>query len=121
MLHYWSVFSPAGSQKQELACKRLDDNSVVQNNYCDPDSKPPENQRDCNTEPCPPEYVILTHDSSLYEMITFVKSVKWLKWEKNDEQSECYKAQVEGNISKLLILSQNHSTVIKNSEKSCYT
>lgn len=38
-------------------CKRLDDNSVVQNNYCDPDGKPPENQRDCNTEPCPPEYV----------------------------------------------------------------
>lgn len=69
------MFSPAGSQKQELACKRLDDNSVVQNNYCDPDNKPPENQRDCNTEPCPPEYVILTHDSSLYEMITFVKSV----------------------------------------------
>lgn len=111
--HYWSVFSPAGSQKQELACKRLDDNSVVQNNYCDPDSKPPENQRDCNTEPCPPEYVILTHDSSLYEMITFVKSVKWLKLEKNDEHNECYKAQVEGNISKLLILSQNHSTVRK--------
>lgn len=40
-------------------CKRLDDNSVVQNSYCDPDSKPPENQRDCNTEPCPPEYVTL--------------------------------------------------------------
>lgn len=48
---------PAGSQKQEVVCKRLDDNSVVQNNYCDPDGKPPENQRDCNTEPCPPEYV----------------------------------------------------------------
>lgn len=59
-----SSFSPslppslsAGSQKQEVVCKRLDDNSVVQNSYCDPDSKPPENQRDCNTEPCPPEYV----------------------------------------------------------------
>ncbi|KAM6903075.1 LOW QUALITY PROTEIN: A disintegrin and metalloproteinase with thrombospondin motifs 6 [Xenentodon cancila] len=45
------------SQKQEVVCKRLDDNSVVQNNYCDPD-KPPENQRDCNTEPCPPEWFI---------------------------------------------------------------
>ncbi|XP_013764504.1 A disintegrin and metalloproteinase with thrombospondin motifs 6 [Pundamilia nyererei] len=57
----WSECSATcagGSQKQELACKRLDDNSVVQNNYCDPDSKPPENQRDCNTEPCPPEWFI---------------------------------------------------------------
>lgn len=41
-------------------CKRLDDNSVVQNNYCDPDTKPSETQRDCNTEPCPPECVILS-------------------------------------------------------------
>lgn len=49
--------SLAGSQKQEVACKRLDDNSVVQNNYCDPEGKPPENQRDCNTEACPAEYV----------------------------------------------------------------
>uniref|UniRef100_A0A669CLV5 ADAM metallopeptidase with thrombospondin type 1 motif 6 n=1 Tax=Oreochromis niloticus TaxID=8128 RepID=A0A669CLV5_ORENI len=57
----WSECSATcagGSQKQELVCKRLDDNSVVQNNYCDPDSKPPENQRDCNTEPCPPEWFI---------------------------------------------------------------
>lgn len=44
-----------------MVCKRLDDNSVVQNNYCDPDGKPPENQRDCNTEPCPPEYVMFFH------------------------------------------------------------
>lgn len=51
------VFSNTGSQRQEVACKRLDDNSVVQNNYCEPDSKPPENLRDCNTEPCPPEWV----------------------------------------------------------------
>ena len=49
----------AGSQRQEVVCKRLDDNSVVQNSYCDPDSKHPENQRDCNTEPCPPECVAL--------------------------------------------------------------
>ncbi|KAM8873418.1 A disintegrin and metalloproteinase with thrombospondin motifs 6 isoform 2-T2 [Synchiropus picturatus] len=57
----WSECSATcagGSQKQELVCKRLDDNSVVQNSYCDPDSKPPENQRDCNTEPCPPEWFI---------------------------------------------------------------
>uniref|UniRef100_A0A8C4U4C5 Peptidase M12B domain-containing protein n=1 Tax=Falco tinnunculus TaxID=100819 RepID=A0A8C4U4C5_FALTI len=47
-----------GVQKQEVVCKRLDDNSIVQNNYCDPDSKPPENQRPCNTEPCPPEWFI---------------------------------------------------------------
>ncbi|XP_069370143.1 A disintegrin and metalloproteinase with thrombospondin motifs 6 isoform X2 [Paralichthys olivaceus] len=57
----WSECSATcsgGSQKQEVVCKRLDDNSVVQNSYCDPDSKPPENQRDCNTEPCPPEWFI---------------------------------------------------------------
>ncbi|KAG7476940.1 hypothetical protein MATL_G00088230 [Megalops atlanticus] len=57
----WSECSATcagGSQKQEVVCKRLDDNSVVQNNYCDPDSKPPENQRACNTEPCPPEWFI---------------------------------------------------------------
>uniref|UniRef100_A0A3Q3LBZ3 ADAM metallopeptidase with thrombospondin type 1 motif, 6 n=1 Tax=Mastacembelus armatus TaxID=205130 RepID=A0A3Q3LBZ3_9TELE len=57
----WSECSATcagGTQKQEVVCKRLDDNSVVQNSYCDPDSKPPENQRDCNTEPCPPEWFI---------------------------------------------------------------
>ncbi|XP_029025329.1 A disintegrin and metalloproteinase with thrombospondin motifs 6 [Betta splendens] len=57
----WSECSATcagGSQKQEVVCKRLDDNSVVQNSYCDQDSKPPENQRDCNTEPCPPEWFI---------------------------------------------------------------
>uniref|UniRef100_A0A674N568 ADAM metallopeptidase with thrombospondin type 1 motif 6 n=1 Tax=Takifugu rubripes TaxID=31033 RepID=A0A674N568_TAKRU len=57
----WSECSTTcsgGSQKQEVVCKRLDDNSVVQNNYCDPDGKPPENHRDCNTEPCPPEWFI---------------------------------------------------------------
>ncbi len=55
----WSdaLLSFAGSQKQELVCKRLDDGSVVQNSYCDPDGKPPGNQRPCNTEPCPPEWV----------------------------------------------------------------
>ncbi|KAM9590589.1 A disintegrin and metalloproteinase with thrombospondin motifs 6-like isoform 6-T9 [Morphnus guianensis] len=57
----WSECSATcagGVQKQEVVCKRLDDNSIVQNNYCDPDSKPPENQRACNTEPCPPEWFI---------------------------------------------------------------
>ncbi|XP_018600208.1 A disintegrin and metalloproteinase with thrombospondin motifs 6 [Scleropages formosus] len=53
-----SATCAGGSQKQEVLCKRLDDNSVVQNSYCDPDSKPPENQRACNTEPCPPEWFI---------------------------------------------------------------
>ncbi|XP_062340795.1 A disintegrin and metalloproteinase with thrombospondin motifs 6 [Osmerus eperlanus] len=53
-----SATCAGGSQRQELVCKRLDDNSVVQNNYCDPDSKPPETQRDCNTEACPPEWFI---------------------------------------------------------------
>uniref|UniRef100_A0A3B5MH38 Uncharacterized protein n=1 Tax=Xiphophorus couchianus TaxID=32473 RepID=A0A3B5MH38_9TELE len=50
----WSECSATcagGSQKQEVVCKRLDDNSVVQNSYCEPDSKPPENRRDCNPEP----------------------------------------------------------------------
>uniref|UniRef100_A0A673Y487 ADAM metallopeptidase with thrombospondin type 1 motif 6 n=1 Tax=Salmo trutta TaxID=8032 RepID=A0A673Y487_SALTR len=53
-----STTCAGGSQKQEVLCKRLDDNSVVQNSYCDPDNKPPENQRSCNTEPCPPEWFI---------------------------------------------------------------
>ncbi|CAB1352179.1 unnamed protein product, partial [Coregonus sp. 'balchen'] len=44
------------NEKQGVVCKRLDDNSVVQNSYCDPDSKPPGNQRSCNTELCPTEY-----------------------------------------------------------------
>ncbi|XP_051539220.1 A disintegrin and metalloproteinase with thrombospondin motifs 6-like [Myxocyprinus asiaticus] len=57
----WSECSATcagGLQKQEVVCKRLDDNSVVQNSYCDLDSKPPVNQRPCNTEPCPPEWFI---------------------------------------------------------------
>ncbi|XP_037548481.1 A disintegrin and metalloproteinase with thrombospondin motifs 6 [Nematolebias whitei] len=57
----WSECSATcagGSQRQKVVCKRLDDNLVVQNSYCDPDNKPPENQRDCNTEPCPPEWLI---------------------------------------------------------------
>ncbi|CAH2296250.1 A disintegrin and metallo ase with thrombospondin motifs 6 isoform X2 [Pelobates cultripes] len=57
----WSECSATcagGIQKQEVVCKRLDDNSVVQNNYCDLDSKPPENQRACNTELCPAEWFI---------------------------------------------------------------
>ncbi|KAE8636211.1 hypothetical protein XENTR_v10002887 [Xenopus tropicalis] len=57
----WSECSATcagGIQKQEVVCKRLDDNSVVQNNYCDLDSKPPETQRACNTELCPPEWFI---------------------------------------------------------------
>ncbi|KAM9307195.1 A disintegrin and metalloproteinase with thrombospondin motifs 6 isoform 3-T3 [Pholidichthys leucotaenia] len=57
----WSECSATcagGFQKQEVVCKRLDDNSVVQNSYCDPDSKPPEKQRHCNAEPCPPEWFI---------------------------------------------------------------
>ena len=62
---------PAGSQKQEVVCKRLDDNSVVQNSYCDPDGKPPENQRDCNTEPCPPEYVLIDPDYRPYPPIAY--------------------------------------------------
>lgn len=57
----WSECSATcagGMQKQEVVCKRLDDSSIVQNKYCDPDSKLPENQRACNTEPCPPEWFI---------------------------------------------------------------
>ncbi|XP_038621742.1 A disintegrin and metalloproteinase with thrombospondin motifs 6 [Tachyglossus aculeatus] len=57
----WSECSATcsgGVQRQEVLCKRLDDDSVVQNSYCDPDSKPPDNQRHCNAEPCPPEWFI---------------------------------------------------------------
>uniref|UniRef100_A0A8C7DLT8 ADAM metallopeptidase with thrombospondin type 1 motif 6 n=1 Tax=Oncorhynchus kisutch TaxID=8019 RepID=A0A8C7DLT8_ONCKI len=53
-----SATCAGGSQKQGVVCKRLDDNSVVQNSYCEAESKPPGNQRSCNTELCPPEWFI---------------------------------------------------------------
>ncbi|KAL7989002.1 hypothetical protein Chor_007921, partial [Crotalus horridus] len=64
----WSECSATcagGMQKQETVCKRLDDSSLVQNNYCDPDSKLPENQRACNTEPCPPEKIGPSEEETL--------------------------------------------------------
>ncbi|TUV30810.1 A disintegrin and metalloproteinase with thrombospondin motifs 6 [Bagarius yarrelli] len=53
-----SATCAGGLQKQETVCRRMDDNSVVQNSYCDPEGRPPENQRPCNTESCPPEWFI---------------------------------------------------------------
>ncbi|XP_006762550.1 PREDICTED: A disintegrin and metalloproteinase with thrombospondin motifs 6 [Myotis davidii] len=57
----WSECSTTcagGFQKQEVVCKRVDDSSTVQDNYCDPDTKPPEKRRRCNIEPCSPEWFI---------------------------------------------------------------
>ncbi|EPQ02558.1 A disintegrin and metalloproteinase with thrombospondin motifs 6 [Myotis brandtii] len=57
----WSECSTTcagGFQKQEVVCKRVDDSSIVQDNYCDPDTKPPEKRRRCNIEPCSPEWFI---------------------------------------------------------------
>lgn len=48
------LFSSAGSQIQSVVCKKLSDGSTVSNHFCSPETKMPERQRSCNTEPCAP-------------------------------------------------------------------
>uniref|UniRef100_A0A8C8ANP3 ADAM metallopeptidase with thrombospondin type 1 motif 10 n=1 Tax=Otus sunia TaxID=257818 RepID=A0A8C8ANP3_9STRI len=49
-----SVLCAGGSQIQSVVCKKLSDGSTVFNHFCSPETKMPERQRPCNTEPCPP-------------------------------------------------------------------
>uniref|UniRef100_A0A8C3KII7 ADAM metallopeptidase with thrombospondin type 1 motif 10 n=1 Tax=Calidris pygmaea TaxID=425635 RepID=A0A8C3KII7_9CHAR len=49
-----SVLCAGGNQVQSVVCKKLSDGSTVFNNFCSPETKMPERQRPCNTEPCPP-------------------------------------------------------------------
>ncbi|NXI49220.1 ATS10 metalloproteinase, partial [Chloroceryle aenea] len=53
-----SVLCAGGSQIQSVVCKKLSDGSTVSNHFCSLESKMPERQRPCNTEPCPPAWVI---------------------------------------------------------------
>uniref|UniRef100_A0A8C3T559 ADAM metallopeptidase with thrombospondin type 1 motif 10 n=1 Tax=Chelydra serpentina TaxID=8475 RepID=A0A8C3T559_CHESE len=53
-----SAICAGGSQVQSVVCKKQADSSTVFNHFCSPESKLPEKQRPCNTEPCPPTWVI---------------------------------------------------------------
>ncbi|NXY74397.1 ATS10 metalloproteinase, partial [Glareola pratincola] len=53
-----SVLCAGGNQIQSVVCKKLADGSTVFNHFCSPETKMPERQRPCNTEPCPPAWVI---------------------------------------------------------------
>ncbi|XP_060226911.1 A disintegrin and metalloproteinase with thrombospondin motifs 10 isoform X1 [Meriones unguiculatus] len=47
-----------GSQVQVVECRNQLDSSVVAPHYCSAHSKLPKRQRACNTEPCPPDWVV---------------------------------------------------------------
>uniref|UniRef100_A0A8C5S7I0 PLAC domain-containing protein n=1 Tax=Laticauda laticaudata TaxID=8630 RepID=A0A8C5S7I0_LATLA len=49
---------PTGSQVQPVVCRNQADSSTVLNHFCNPETKLPERQQPCNTEPCPPAWVI---------------------------------------------------------------
>ncbi|XP_015270246.1 PREDICTED: A disintegrin and metalloproteinase with thrombospondin motifs 10 [Gekko japonicus] len=53
-----SAICAGGSQVQPVVCKKQGDSSTVLNHFCSPETKLPERQRPCNTEPCPPAWVI---------------------------------------------------------------
>ena len=47
-------FDPTGIQKTVHQCVSLADNSVVEQSLCSADPKPPQRQRVCNLQSCPP-------------------------------------------------------------------
>ncbi|KAM4888801.1 A disintegrin and metalloproteinase with thrombospondin motifs 10 isoform 3-T3 [Thomomys bottae] len=47
-----------GSQVQVVECRNQLDRSTVAHHYCSAHSKLPKRQRACNTEPCPPDWVV---------------------------------------------------------------
>uniref|UniRef100_A0A8C8RTK6 Peptidase M12B domain-containing protein n=1 Tax=Pelusios castaneus TaxID=367368 RepID=A0A8C8RTK6_9SAUR len=49
-----SAICAGGSQVQSVICKKEADSSTVFNHFCSSETKLPEKQRPCNTEPCPP-------------------------------------------------------------------
>ncbi|XP_053869260.1 A disintegrin and metalloproteinase with thrombospondin motifs 10 isoform X2 [Malaclemys terrapin pileata] len=53
-----SALCAGGSQVQSVICRKQADSSTVFNHFCSPETKLPEKQRPCNTEPCPPTWVI---------------------------------------------------------------
>uniref|UniRef100_A0A8B9TIS0 ADAM metallopeptidase with thrombospondin type 1 motif 10 n=1 Tax=Anas platyrhynchos TaxID=8839 RepID=A0A8B9TIS0_ANAPL len=53
-----SVLCAGGSQIQSVVCRKLSDSLTVSNHFCNSETKMPERQRPCNTEPCPPAWVI---------------------------------------------------------------
>ncbi|NXM58986.1 ATS10 metalloproteinase, partial [Illadopsis cleaveri] len=53
-----SVLCAGGSQIQSVVCRKLSDGSTVPSHFCSADTKVPERQRSCNTEPCPPAWAI---------------------------------------------------------------
>ncbi len=50
------LFVFTGVQERDVRCVETKDNTVVSDGACDVLSKPP-TSRQCNTQPCEPEYV----------------------------------------------------------------
>ncbi|XP_072261258.1 A disintegrin and metalloproteinase with thrombospondin motifs 10 isoform X1 [Pyxicephalus adspersus] len=53
-----SALCAGGVQMQNVVCKKIADGSLASEDMCDTQHKIQENQRSCNTEPCPPEWAI---------------------------------------------------------------
>ncbi|XP_030877951.1 A disintegrin and metalloproteinase with thrombospondin motifs 10 isoform X2 [Leptonychotes weddellii] len=56
--HLMAPSPTSGSQVQAVECRNQLDSSAVAPHHCSAHSKLPKRQRACNTEPCPPDWVV---------------------------------------------------------------
>ena len=62
ILIYFLLSFLKGKQTRKVTCKRKDDGSIVKKAVCEKGGlQKPADERSCNTQPCPAEYVIKSH------------------------------------------------------------